>query len=132
MYSPRSVSTGSMPFASRCSLRPISSAIIDLPLVTVRAPALRQIDEDQVARLRGGLGIVDVAAGGMDLVLVGLEIEVEMLEGVVLDVACGVAQLLELGQGGGGLGPLLDEADPDVAERLLEVAGRGARASRWP
>jgi hypothetical protein len=43
MYSPRSVSTGAIPAASRCALRPISSAIIDLPLVTVWAPAVRQI-----------------------------------------------------------------------------------------
>ena len=43
MYSPRSVSTGAMPCASRWSLTPISSEIIDLPLVTVRAPALRQM-----------------------------------------------------------------------------------------
>ena len=40
MYSPRSVSTGSMPAASRCSLRAISSAIIDLDFATVRAPLL--------------------------------------------------------------------------------------------
>jgi uncharacterized membrane protein len=43
MYSPKSVSTGSMPWRARCSLMAISSPIIDLPLVTVRAPALRQI-----------------------------------------------------------------------------------------
>ena len=33
-----------MPPASRWLFSPISSAIIDLPLVTVRAPAARQID----------------------------------------------------------------------------------------
>ena len=38
MYSPRSVSTGLMPASSSKSLRAISSVIIDLPLVTVRAP----------------------------------------------------------------------------------------------
>ena len=42
MYSPRSVSTGVMPFASSASLRPISSQIMLLPLVTERAPAARQ------------------------------------------------------------------------------------------
>jgi hypothetical protein len=43
MYSPRSVSTGVMPFASRWSLMAISSPIIDLPLVTVFAPSRRQM-----------------------------------------------------------------------------------------
>ena len=87
MYSPRSVSTGSMPFAARCSLRPISSAIIDLPLVTVFAPTRRQMPRIDVARLRRGLGVVHLAAGGAHLLLVGLEVEVEMGERVVLDVA---------------------------------------------
>ena len=41
MYSPRSVSTGVMPLASRCWLRWISSATMLLPLVTVLAPAAR-------------------------------------------------------------------------------------------
>ena len=97
MYSPRSVSTGSMPFAARWSLRPISSATIDLPLVTVCAPAAGRC-EDDVARLGRGLGAVHLAAGGAHLVLVGLEVEVEMGERVVLDVARRVAQRLELGQ----------------------------------
>ena len=83
MYSPRSVSTGAMPFASRCSLSPISSAIIDLPLVTVRAPASRQIVEDDVARLLRRCGEMHVPARGRHLLLVGFEIEVEMLR------ACG-------------------------------------------
>ena len=39
IYSPRSVSTGVTPLASRCSLMAISSPIIDLLLVTVLAPA---------------------------------------------------------------------------------------------
>ena len=43
MYSPRSVSTGSMPFCSRKSLIPHSSEIIVLPLLTVFAPACRQM-----------------------------------------------------------------------------------------
>ena len=42
MYSPRSVSTGVMPFSSRNSLMAISSPIIVLPLVTVFAPTRRQ------------------------------------------------------------------------------------------
>ena len=43
MYSPRSVSTGVMPLASRWSLRAISSATIDLPLVTILASTERQM-----------------------------------------------------------------------------------------
>src|SRR5688572_28337129 len=39
MYSPRSVSIGSMPLAARWSLMPISSPTMVLPLVTVLAPA---------------------------------------------------------------------------------------------
>ena len=39
MYSPRSVSTGVMPLFSRCAFSSISSDTMDLPLVTVFAPA---------------------------------------------------------------------------------------------
>jgi hypothetical protein len=42
MYSPRSVSTRSISDASSTSFRPISSATMDLPLVTIVAPASRQ------------------------------------------------------------------------------------------
>ena len=43
MYSPRSVSTTSRSASSSASLRATSSPTIDLPLVTVRAPAFRQM-----------------------------------------------------------------------------------------
>ncbi len=43
MYSPRSVSTGVIPCASRWSFTPSSSEIMDLPFVTVRAPARWQM-----------------------------------------------------------------------------------------
>ena len=43
MYSPKSVSTGVIPCCDRCALIPSSSDIIDLPFVTVRAPAARQM-----------------------------------------------------------------------------------------
>ena len=80
---------------------------------------------------------MDLAAGGEDLGLVALQIEVEVGQGVVLDVAGGVAQGLELGQAVGRLAPLADEARLDMApgprhqgvgERLAGVlleAGRG-------
>ena len=65
MYSPRSVSTGSMPCASRWSLRAISSATIDLPLVTVLRAGLAADVEDDGAGVVGGLGAVHVAAGSV-------------------------------------------------------------------
>ena len=63
MYSPRSVSIGSIPAASSAALRPISSAIIDLPLVTLFAPrSLAELDDD-LARLLGVARVMHVAAG---------------------------------------------------------------------
>ncbi len=61
------------------------------------ADPLADVEHD-VARLRRGLGVVHLAAGLADLLLVGLEVEVEMGERVVLDVAGAFAQPLELGQ----------------------------------
>ena len=98
MYSPRSVSTGSIPAASRAWLRPISSAIIDLPLVTLFAPIDLHRSMMIVARLLGVLRVVHLAAALAHLALVGLEIEVEMGERVILDRARAVAQRLEFGQ----------------------------------
>ena len=43
MYSPRSVSTASIPAFSMAAFKPISSEIIDLPLVTDFAPRRAQI-----------------------------------------------------------------------------------------
>ena len=51
MYSPRSVSIASIPAASSAWLRPISSEIIDLPLVTLLAPRARQRSSNDPARL---------------------------------------------------------------------------------
>ncbi len=65
----------------------------------LRAHRLAEVDDD-LARFLGVLRIVDFAAARADLVLVGLEIEVEMGERVVLDRARAVAQRLELGQPG--------------------------------
>ena len=121
MYSPRSVSTGRMPWRSRKSLRSISSVIIDLPLVTVRALAVAADVEHDAARLLGRLGPVHLAAGFDDLRLIGLQIEVEIVERVVLDVARIVAQPVEFGQRVDGLAPLVDEAAAHIAERLLQL-----------
>ena len=54
--------------------------------------------EDEVAGVRRRLGVVHLAAGFPHLLLVGLEVEVEMGERVVLDVAGAVAQRLEFRQ----------------------------------
>ena len=63
MYSPRSVSTGVMPCASRWSLMAISSPIIDLPLVTVFAPARLADRQHGGARVVGGGAPMHLAAG---------------------------------------------------------------------
>ena len=60
-----------------------------------------------------------------DLALELLEVEVEVGQRVVLDVARAVAQRLELGQPLGRLPPPLGEADLQLAERILQV-GIGA------
>jgi hypothetical protein len=49
---------------------------------------------------------VDRAAGSRHLRLVGLDVEVEVLERVLLDVTRAVAQILEFGQRGGRGGAL--------------------------
>ena len=86
-YSPRSVSTGAMPFCSRKSLIAISSPIIDLPLVTSFASALRQMSSTMRARFLRRHRIMHVAARRGAALLELLEIEIEMRERVVLDVA---------------------------------------------
>ena len=78
MYSPRSVSTGVMPFAARWSLIPHSSAIIVLPLLTVRAPALRQMSSTMRRASSAVSAQCTSAAAGDHLRLVGLEVEVEV------------------------------------------------------
>ena len=79
-------------------MRPISSPTIDLPLVTVLAPALRQMSSTIARASSAVTREVHVAAGRRHALLVVLEIEVEVRERVVLDVARGIAQRLELGQ----------------------------------
>ena len=125
MYSPRSVSIGAMPFCSRKSLRPISSPTIDLPLVTVRGADLpAEIEHDARAHPRRVARVVHVAALRRHPRLVGLEIEVEMRQRVVLDVAGGVAQRLELGQ-------LVDHvAAPRREIRSRRIAAPPAAADR--
>ena len=120
MYSPRSVSTGAMPCASRCSFTPISSEIIDLPLVTVRAPALRQIPRIGRPRVLRRGAPVDGAARPLHRGGVALQVVVEVGQGVVLDVPADLAQPLEFRQGGDGDGAALEKGALGGAERLLQ------------
>ena len=128
MYSPRSVSTTSMPAASRCALSPISSETIDLPLVTRRGVRLAAELEHDVARVRRGRREVHMPAALVDLPLVGFEIKVEMGERMVLDRARLVAQRVELRQLRPRQRALDDEAALDVEKRALQL-GIGQRAA---
>jgi hypothetical protein len=101
MYSPRSVSTASIPAASRAWLRPISSDAL-----CAHRPA--EVDDD-LARFLGVLRVVDLAAALAHLALVGLEIEVEMGERVILDRAGAVSKGVELGKPGDRGRPSADE-----------------------
>src|SRR5271156_4839993 len=98
MYSPRSVSTGVMPFLSRCSLSAISSATIDLPLVTILAPTERQISSTAARASAASRAQSTRPARRDDVLIVEFEIEIEMGERVILDRAALLAQLLEFGQ----------------------------------
>ena len=71
---------------------PSSSEIIDLPLVTVRAPARAADLQHGRARLVGGAAPMHVPAGALDIGGELLEVEVEVGQRVVLDVAADVAQ----------------------------------------
>ena len=87
----------------------------------MRAPARAADAEDDVARVAGRLGVMDVAAGGGDARLVGLEIEVEMRERVVLDRLAGLPQRLEFRQVRHRLGALVDEMAAHIGERALQL-----------
>ena len=91
-----------------------------MPLVTLFAPSDSAKLEDDPARFLRVLGVMHVAAAFATLPLIGFEVEVEMGERVVLDVAGAVAQGLELRQPLGGFGA----PDGEVArmdERALQT-----------
>ena len=121
MYSPRSVSTVSMPSASSAALSPISSEIMDLPLVTDLAPASRHSLRIISARLGGIARPMNMASRRDDLPLVFFEIDVEVIEHMVLDIDRDCAQPVELGQGGARFGALGDEPRLDIAQCALEL-----------
>ena len=72
------------------------------------AHRLAEVDDD-LARFLGVLRVVDLAAALAHLALVGLEIEVEMGERVILDRAGAVSQRVELGKPGDRGRPPPDE-----------------------
>src|SRR5690606_31135731 len=77
--------------------------------------------EDGRARLLGGRAPVHMAAIPDHFALELLEIEIEMRQRVVLDVARGIAQRFEFRQFSSGLGAPLDEIAPDMAECALQL-----------
>ena len=78
--------------------------------------------QDDVAGFLRVAGEMHVPAGGLHLLLVGFEVEVEMLQRVVLDVPRRIPQRLEFRQLVGGHLALVDEALLHVAQRLLQLA----------
>ena len=72
--------------AFEAALSPISSEIMDLPLVTVFAPTLRQISSTILRASSAVRGKMHMPAACSHLLLVVFEIEIEMRERVVLDV----------------------------------------------
>src|SRR5476649_593676 len=85
--------------------------------------ALAEIGDD-ASRIGGGRCPMNVAAQADHLALELLEVEIEIGERVVLDVARTVAQRLEFRQALGCLAPALGEADLEHGQRVLEVGIR--------
>src|SRR5262249_11810991 len=84
--------------------------------------------EDDGARLFGRHREMQFPSRGGDARLVGFQIKIEVGECVILDVARGVAQRLELGEPLGGKPPPLGEAEPFGGRALkLRVCERAAR-----
>ena len=83
--------------------------------------------EHDVARLGRGLGVVHLAAGLDHLLLIGLEVEVEMGQRVVLDVARLVAQRLEFRQRVDRVLALVDEVAAHEPSVFCSWASSSAR-----
>ena len=83
-------------------------------------PLAGDVEEDLAGVVRI-LGEMHDAAGGFDLGHIGLDIEVEMLQRVVLDGDGVVAQGVEFRQGVDGGLALVDEALLDMAEGPLQL-----------
>ncbi len=78
--------------------------------------------EDDRTRVGGRSGEMHVAARGEHATLVFLEIEIEMRQGVILDVAGRIPQRLELGQLVGHLLAPRDEVRLENVHRALQLA----------
>src|SRR5690348_11643938 len=84
------------------------------------AEPLADVEDDRLGVVRRHR-IVHVAARRRDLGFVGFEVEVEMRERVVLDVARGIAQRIELGEPVDHVAPALDQVHLDELERVLQL-----------
>ncbi len=131
MYSPRSVSTTSSAAASSRASSPISSDTIDLLLVTRRAPASRQMPRTMSHASSAVAAQCTCAPARRRVALERLEVEVEMGERVVLDVASDAAQGVELGQRRLGPRARRRKAARHLGERALQRLRRRARPRRW-
>ena len=85
--------------------------------------------QDDVARIGGGRGVIHTRAGSGGLALEGLEIEIEMRQRVVLDLAPALAQRLELRQRGTRGATAGGEPRRNARQRLLQL-GIGQRGAR--
>ena len=118
MYSPRSVSTASIPAASSAGLSSISSVVIDLPLTTRLAPPPRATFDDIVAGLGGVGGDEDLDAVGLEPVLELDQEFIEAADGLLLDSAGGLAFVVEPRKIRASGGDLIEMASC----RLLQLA----------
>ena len=103
-----------------------SSEIIDLPLVTVRAPARGRCRAPS-ARASSAVLHQCTWPPARSTFGPGFQVEIEIGQGVVLDVAADLAQALEFRQRGDGGGAARGEGGAGEGERLLQ-AGVGQRA----
>ncbi len=121
MYSPRSVSTGVTPL--------LLEEIVEADLLGDHRLALGDglrvhpaADvEHEPARLHGICRPMHMAASLRHLLLIGFEVEIEIVEHMVLDCPCAVAQVVELRQVRRRLGALVDEVDLHMAHGLLQL-----------
>ena len=71
--------------------------------------------------LRRSAGKMDMAAAGLHLGLIGLDIKVEMGKSVVFNVARGITQGFKFRQARGGLGAFVDKAGAHILQGFLQL-----------
>ena len=121
MYSPRSVSTASMPASSSQSLRPISSLTSGLSLGDGRCAGIPADLQHDAARLGVVTRPVDGPSRCLDGFLEGDEIGVEMIQDMILDADRLVDEIIELRQRLPGTGPSRQEIAPEPGEVGLQL-----------